>query len=64
LLLALHGLQARDVPAHLRELIGLRRLARGTLHAQRELLFAQLQKLIGELDFVRNSLASIIESAV
>jgi hypothetical protein len=45
-LLTLHSLQARDIPAHLRELVWLRGLPRGALHAQRELLFAKLQQLV------------------
>src|ERR1051326_3481547 len=48
-LLTQHGLQARDIAAHLAELIGLRLLPGGALHAQRELLLAKLDELIGEL---------------
>ena len=46
LLLAHHRLQARDRLAHLAELVGLDALAGGALHAQRELLAAQLQQLV------------------
>src|SRR5262249_1930417 len=47
--LTLHGLQARNVLAHLLKLIGLRRLASGALHAQGKLLLAHLQQLIRQL---------------
>src|SRR5581483_11503183 len=47
--LTLYGLQARDVLAHLLELIGLGSLPGGALHAQSELLLAHLQQLIRQL---------------
>src|SRR5437763_2156491 len=47
--LAQHRLDARDVAPDLPELVRLRRLPGGPLHAQRELLLAQLDELIGEL---------------
>src|SRR5207253_1266822 len=47
--LAQHRLDARDVAPDLPELVRLRSLPRGPLHAQRELLLAQLDELIGEL---------------
>ena len=49
--LVLNGLQARDRPAHFAVLVGLRALTRGGLHAQIELLAAQLQQLFAELCF-------------
>src|SRR5690606_33793631 len=47
--LAEHGLQPRDVLAHLGVLIRPRALAGGGLDAEIELLAAQLQKLLAEL---------------
>src|SRR5882757_8776229 len=44
-----HRLYARNVLTHLRKLIRLRRLARGTGHAQIELFAAQLEKLLAEI---------------
>src|SRR4029077_2075808 len=49
LLLAQHGLQARDIAPYLAELVGLWLLPGGALHAQRELLLAELHELVGEL---------------
>src|SRR5262245_1880508 len=47
--LALQGLQARDRLAHFAVLVGLCAVAGSGLHAQVELLAAQLQQLLGEL---------------
>ena len=48
-LLALHRLHARDVAAHLAELVRLRSLTGRLRHAQVELLAAQLEQFLAQL---------------